>query len=329
MATTQLLSILLLALLYGYLNGLHGSASIVATMISSRSMGPRAALLLATLGMIIGPFFLGVAVANTIGAELVNQEAATGLVVISALLGAISWSVFTFWLKIPSSISQALIGGLVGAVWVGFGFQDVMLGGFYKTLIALFLSPVLGLLIGYCVVRVCYVLSASATPHINQWFRRGQVLVSLLMAVAFGANDGQKIMGVITLGLFATGFTQTFNMPTWVVAFSAAAMGLGTLMGGWRLIHTLGGKFYKIRPIHGFGAQAASGAVILSAAILGGPVSGSQVVTSAIVGAGSADRIQKVRWGVVQQILIGWILTLPFSALTSAVIYLILERLSV
>jgi len=320
--------ILGLAVIYGYLNGVHGSASVVAAMISSRAVGPRQALFLAALGFVIGPFALGVAVASTIGAELVSATETTGVVVVAALLGAILWCVTAWWMKVPSSISQAMVGGLVGAVWAGFGWQAIRMPGLYKTLLSLFLSPVLGLIIGYLLVRLTYLLSASATPHINQWFKRGQVLVSMLMAVAFGANNGQIIMGIITLGLVATGFTRTFSVPTWVVVFTAVTGGLGTLMGGWRLIHTLGGKFYKIRPIHGFGAELASGLVILSAAILGGPVSGSQVVTSAIVGAGSADRIQKVRWGVVRQIITGWLLTLPFAALVGAVVYIVLARIA-
>jgi PiT family inorganic phosphate transporter len=318
--------ILALALVYGYLNGLHGSASIVSTMISSRALGPRQALLLAAVGISAGPFLLGVDVASTIGAELITVDDSTATVVAAGLLGAILWSTVTFWLKIPSSISQSLIGGLFGAVWVS--SQNLMVSGLQKTLLGLFLSPILGILFGFILVKFSYSLSVSATPHINLWFKRGQILVSLLMAIAFGANDGQKIMGVVTLGLVATGFLTTFDVPLWVIGFAAAAIGVGTLIGGWRLIHTLGGKFYKIRPIHGFGAQLASGMVMLSAAALGGPVSGSQVVTSAIVGAGSADRIQKVRWGVVKSILAGWLLTLPVSALVGALVYLAIERVT-
>jgi PiT family inorganic phosphate transporter len=251
--------ILALALVYNYLNGVHGSASIVATMISSRALGPRRALMLAALGISAGPFLLGGAVASTIGAELITVSDSTADVVIAGLMGAILWSAITFWLKIPTSISQALIGGLIGAVLVA--SQSVMVSGLQKTLLGLFLSPILGILVGFILVRLSYFLSASATPHVNQWFKRGQILVSLLMAVAFGANDGQKIMGVITLGLVATGFVSTFDVPLWVVGFTAVAIGIGTLMGGWRLI-PLGGKFAKIRPIHGFGAQLASGVVI-------------------------------------------------------------------
>jgi PiT family inorganic phosphate transporter len=313
--------ILALALAYGYLNGLHGSASIVATVISSRALGPGQALALAAIGVCLGPFLLGIAVANTLGRELVSLEATTVQIVIAALTGAILWSGFTLWLSLPSSISQALIGALVGAALAGYGSSAIIPGGLVKALLGLFLSPVLGLLVGFWMVRFSYLLSASASPHINRWFKRGQVLAALLMAIAFGANDGQKIVGIVMLGLIATGVLHSFTVPTWVIAFSAATIGLGALVGGWRLIHTLGGKFYKIRPIHGFGAQVASGAVILSASLLGGPVSGSQVVISAMVGAGGADRIQKVRWSVAQNVALGWLLTMPVSALIGALAY--------
>jgi PiT family inorganic phosphate transporter len=296
-------------------------------MISSRALGPRQALLLAALGFTLGPFSLGVAVASTVGDGLVSATTANGHVVIAALVGAILWCLTALWLKIPSSISQAMIGGLIGAVLAAFGQQAVQMPGLYKTLLSLFVSPILGMLVGFLIVRLTYKLSASSTPHINQWFKRGQVLVSMLMALAFGANNGQIIMGILALGLVATGIIQTFSVPLWVIVFTAITGGVGTLMGGWRLIHTLGGKFYKIRPVHGFGAQLASGVIILSAAIVGGPVSGSQVVTSAIVGAGSADRIQKVRWGVVQHIVTGWVLALPLSASVGALAYVAIERI--
>lgn len=327
MSNLIIVPILALAVAYGYLNGVHGSASVVSTMISSRALGPRRALLMAALGIAAGPFLLGAAVADTIAVQLVSPQATTASVVIAALLGAITWSTLTLWLKIPISISQALFGGVIGAVLMGFGQQAVLLPGLQKTLLALFLSPVLGLCVGFASARLAYFLAASATPHINKWFNRGQVLASLLMAISFGANDGQKIMGVMTLGLIATGFLNHFTVPTWVIVLSATAIGVGTLAGGWRLIHTLSGKFYKIRPVHGFSAQLASGAVIFSAALLGGPVSGSQVVTSAIVGAGSADRLQMVRWTVVQSILLSWLLTLPFSAGVSAGYYVLIESL--
>ena len=322
----ELLFILALALLYGYLNGLHGSASIVATVISSRALGPRPALLLAAIGIALGPLLLGVAVANTIGAELLSPQATTVQVLIAALVGAIAWSSLTLWLNVPSSLSHALIGGIIGAGVAGFGLNGVQFSGLNKVLLALFLSPLLGLGSAFLLMRLTYRLTINATPGINRWLRRGQVLFSVLVAVAFGANDGQKIVAVITLGLVATGLLDSFQIPLWVVLLSATTISLGTLVGGFGVIQTLGRKFYKIRPVHGFSSQVASGLIILGAGLAGGPVSGSQVVTSAILGSGSADRLHMVRWNVAQQILVGWLLTIPLSALVSWLVYLLIHH---
>lgn len=317
--------ILALVLACAYLIGVHGSASIVATVISSRALGPRQAMLMAVVGMSVGPFLFGAAVANTLVNELVTTEASTVQVIIAGLIGALLWSIITTWLRIPSTISQALIGALVGAALAGYGIPALIPDGLIKALAGLFLSPLLGMIVGFWVVRILYWLSSAASPRINQWFKRGQVLAAMLMAISFGANNGQKIAGVLMLGLIATGFLHLTDAPTWVIAVSALGMAIGGIVGGWRLIHTLGGKFYKIRPIHGFSAQVASGAVITTASLLGGPVSGTQVITSAIVGAGGADRIQQVRWGVMQNIAVGWLLTMPISALIGALAYLLIE----
>lgn len=323
-----LLPILTLCLIYGYLNGLHSSASITATMVSSRAISPRMALLLSTVGIALGPFVLGVAVANTIGTQLIRVDATTVQIIIAALIGAIIWSSFTLWLKIPTSISQSLVGSLIGAVIVGFGSDAVLLPGLLKVVLALFVSPLLGILVGFLLVRIVYRLGIHARPSINRWLNRGQVLVSLLLAMFFGANDGQKIMGMLTLGLIATGMIDGFVVPLWVVAFSTLAISLGSFAGGWRLMQTLGRGFYKIRPVHGFGSQAASASILFFAGIMGGPVSGSQVITSAIVGAGSADRVNKVRWGVVQQILTSWLLTIPLSIVAGGLAYAVLRTLA-
>ena len=317
--------ILALVLACAYLIGVHGSASIVATVISSRALGPRQAMLMAVVGMSVGPFLFGAAVANTLVNELVTTEASTVHVIIAGLIGALLWSIITTSLRIPSTISQALIGALVGAALAGYGIPALIPDGLIKALAGLFLSPLLGMIVGFWVVRILYWLSSAASPRINQWFKRGQVLAAMLMAISFGANNGQKIAGVLMLGLIATGFLHLTDAPTWVIAVSALGMAIGGIVGGWRLIHTLGGKFYKIRPIHGFSAQVASGAVITTASLLGGPVSGTQVITSAIVGAGGADRIQQVRWGVMQNIAVGWLLTMPISALIGALAYLLIE----
>lgn len=321
MYISAFIPILLLTLIYGYLNGLHGSAIIVATSISSRAIQPRIAILIAAITIGLGPAVLGVAVANTIGKELLTAEAIQPTVMTSGLVGAVVWSAFTFWAKIPSSISQSLFGGLIGAAIAYSGTHAIQSPGLIKILIALFLSPVLGLICAFLLVRLTYALTANATPHINRYFNRLQLMVTIVMGLAFGANDGQKIIAMFALGLLSTHMTDTFVIPLWIIVISGCTISLGALIGGWRLIKTLGGKFYKIRPVHGFGAQVSAGAIILGSAIVGAPISGTQVVTTSILGAGSADRIQKVRWHIAQQILIGWILTIPLSALIATITF--------
>lgn len=320
------LPILALTLIYGYLNSLNGAASIVATLVSSRAMAPRRAVLFAAVFMAAGPFLMGAAVAGTIGADMIAVQAQTSTVLAAALVGAIAWVGFTVWLKIPSSATQAFVGSLIGAVLIGFGENAVLLPGVLKTLAALLLSPVLGIVGGYWLVKVFYLLSRRASPRINLWYKRGQVGMCAMLAFAYGANDGQKIIGILVFGLVATKLVQGFQIPLWVVALSAGTMMVGTILGSWSLIHTLGDKFYRVRPVHGFGAQVASGTILLSASILGGPVSSSQVIASAIVGAGSAERVQQVRWRAVRRILSGWLLTLPVSALVGAGVYFLFSK---
>lgn len=314
-----------IALAFGFFNGLHDSSNVVATVISTRALSPRRALWLAAIANGVGPLIFGVAVATTIGHEVVAEEAVTLSVVYASLLAAIAWNVVTLLVGIPSSTSHALIGGIVGAVWAGFGFDSILMGGVTKILLALFLSPILGMITGYYIVKLSYFLAQGATPHVNIWFKRGQLLTATTLALSHGTNDAQKTMGIIALGLVATGTLNTFSIPTWVILASAVAMGAGTLFGGWSLIRTLGGRFYRVRPVHGFGAQTASSAVILGAALLGGPVSTTHVVSSAIVGAGTADRISKVRWGVFNNIVLSWFLTIPAAAAMGGLLYLLIE----
>lgn len=313
-----------IAVFYDFYNGLMDSANVVATMISSRALGPRRALLLAAVAEAAGPFLFGTAVARTVGSEVIAEEAMTLEVVIAALLGAILWNIITVTFGIPSSSSHALIGGMIGAVWVGYGLQDILISGLGKILLALFLSPIIGLIAGYIMVHLLRSVGKRATPRMNIWFKRGQLVTSTMLALSHGTNDAQKTMGIITLGLVATGVLDTFAVPMWVIAVSAGAIALGTLFGGWNVIRTLGSKFYRVRPIHGFGAQIASSGVILGAALLGGPVSTTQVVSSSIVGAGSAERVRMVRWGVFRNILLAWVLTIPAAAGVSALVYRVL-----
>jgi PiT family inorganic phosphate transporter len=321
-----LIIIIAIALVFDFLNGFHDASNIVATVISSRAMSPRNALIMTAAAEITGPFLFGVAVATTIGSEVVDPAAITSAVIIAALASAILWNLFTWYFGWPSSTSHALIGGLVGAVGIASGFETINLQGMEKVLIALFISPILGLLFGYLVLRLIYFLARGATPSINTLFRRGQLLTSLALALSHGTNDAQKTMGIIAMAMVTTGYTSTFQVPWWVIALSASAISLGTAMGGWRLIETLGAKFYKIRPVHAFGSQLTSAAIILGAALLGGPVSTTQVVSSSIMGAGSADRLSKVRWTVARDIAVAWVLTIPISALMAAGLYLVVSR---
>ena len=323
----QLLLVIGLALFFDFLNGMRDSSNIVATMISSRAFTPRAALTMTALAEFLGPFLFGVTVARTIGSEVVQTRALTLEILAACLTAAILWNLVTWFFGIPSSSSHALIGGLVGAVAVSVGVQAIQIQGLGKVLIALFVSPLVGFLFGFLAMRFIYFLASGATPRINEFFKRGQLLTAIGMAFSHGTNDAQKTMGIITLSLIIGGVLPSFTVPTWVVAASAAAISLGTALSGRRLIRTLGGKFYKIRPVHSFSTQMSSALVILLASLIGVPVSTSQVVSSAIIGVGSSERFGKVRWGVAGDILMAWIVTIPASALLAAGMYWLITNL--
>jgi PiT family inorganic phosphate transporter len=318
---TLIIALVAISLIFDFLNGLHDSSNIVATMISSRAFSPRAALSMTAAAEFSGPFLFGVAVAKTIGHDIVAAETITIEVIFAAVLSAILWNLFTWFFGIPSSSSHALIGGLIGAVGMGAGLRAIHLSGLGKILTALFISPFLGLIVGYLFTKLVFFLAQGASPRINWFLKRSQILTALALALSHGTNDAQKTMGIITLALVTTGYLAQFQVPTWVIALSAGAISLGTVCGGWRLIKTLGGRFYKIRPVHGFSTQVTSATVILGAALLGGPVSTTQVVSSAIMGVGSAERLSKVRWGVAGNIATAWLLTIPATALVAAALY--------
>jgi len=322
----MLVVLIALALVFDFLNGLHDSSNIVATMISSRAFRPQVALGVTAIAEFTGPFLFGVAVAKTIGEDVVQSHTITMEVILAALIGAITWNLVTWLLGIPSSSSHALIGGFLGAVITGAGFSAIKLSGMEKILIALFASPIIGFVAGYLVTKLIFFLARRATPRINKFFNRSQLFTAVALAFSHGTNDAQKTMGVITLGLLTTGAIDQFMVPTWVIAISAGAIALGTAFGGWRLIKTLGGKFYKVRPVHSFAAQLTSASVILTASIFGGPVSTTQVVSSAIIGIGSSERLSKVRWGVAVDIVTAWIITIPATGIIAAGIYWLLTN---
>jgi inorganic phosphate transporter, PiT family len=316
-----IITVIVLALIFDFLNGVHDSSNVVSTMISSRAFSPRVALGVTAVANFCGPFLFGVAVAKTIGQDIVGPESINTQVLIAALTGAIIWNLLTWYLGFPSSSSHALIGGLVGAVMAGAGWQAIQFAGIQKVLIALFLSPVIGLAFGYISLRLVYLLCWNTSPRVNKLFKNSQIITGIALALSHGANDAQKTMGIITLALVTGGYLQTFVVPLWVIVICASMIALGTALGGWRLIRTLGGKFFRIRPVDGFASQLAAATVILGASVMGGPVSTTQVVSSSIMGVGAAERVNKVRWGVAQEIAMAWLLTIPASALMGAVMY--------
>jgi len=320
----QLYIVIGLALLFDFLNGIRDSSNIVATMIASRAFSPRFALGLTAVAEFAGPFLFGIAVATMIGEEVVQSNVLNLDVIIAGLLGAIVWNLITWFLGLPSSSSHALIGGIIGAVMAGAGFGAIKLQGLEKVLIALFASPLIGFAVGFILTRLIYFLARDATPEINKFFKNGQLFTALVMAFSHGTNDAQKTMGIIALSLVIGGYLPKFQVPIWVIVLSAGAIALGTALGGWRLIRTLGGKFYKIRPVHSFSTQLTSGIVILTASFFGLPVSTSQVVSSAIIGVGSSESFAKVRWSVAEDIVSAWFITIPASALASAGVYWLL-----
>lgn len=321
------LPLIVMALFYGFLNGKNGSANVVAPLLSTRALSYRKALILSAAAGACGPFLFGLAVAQTIGRDVLAPEAITLPVIAAGVLSATLWTALALSLGLPSSTSHALVGGLAGAAVMAQGTHAVLMHGMVTSLLALFLAPMISILMGFWVVRLLYFLLKNASPRVNASLQHSEVLAAVAVAVAQGSNDSQKTMGMITLGLLATSSPSHFHVPAWAVVASAGAFASGTLFAGQRTTRTVGRKYYRIRPVHGLGALAAAAMVILVAGLLGGPVSTSHVVSSSIVGAGSADRVNMIRWGVVQRILWSWVLTIPAAASVAGLLYLLLRPL--
>jgi PiT family inorganic phosphate transporter len=321
-----IVAIVILALLYAFLNGVNDSSSIVATMISSRALSPRIALGMTAVAEFLGPFIFGIAVAKTIGHGIVNAQGITSPVILAAMLAAVVWNLLTGYLGLPSSSSHALIGGLIGAVSMGAGWQTIQVSGLERTLIPLFVAPLIGFVIGFIILRIIMRISWNASPSINEHFKRNQIFTVIALGLSHGSNDAPKAMGMITLALITEKSLKTFVVPNWVIFLCALAIAAGTAVGGQRLIRTVGGRFYKIAPIDAFSAQISSALVIVTASIAGGPVSATQVISSAIMGVGAAERPNKVRWKIAQDIATGWLLTIPVTALLAALVFKLLTR---
>ncbi|MDD3268335.1 MAG: inorganic phosphate transporter [Syntrophomonadaceae bacterium] len=322
---TVLVFIVCLALSFDFINGFHDTANAIATSVSTKALSPRAAIMIAASLNFIGALS-GTAVATTIGKSIVAPENVTSLVLITALIGAIFWNLFTWYYGIPSSSSHALIGGLIGGVVAEFGIDSVIWHGFFTILTGLILAPIIGLLAGSMVMTLLFWVFRQASPaKINNNFRKMQVLSAGMASFAHGSNDAQKSMGIITIMLVSGGFINTFHVPFWVVVSCALAMAAGTAIGGWRIIRTMGGKIFRIEPINGFAADFTSAVVIYCASLLGAPVSTTHVVSSSIMGVGAAKRMRGVRWNIARQILIAWFITIPSAALAAIIIYNVLN----
>jgi PiT family inorganic phosphate transporter len=324
--------IISLALFFGFTNGFHDAANVVATIIATGAMAPRTALGMAALGEFIGPFLFGTAVAQTIGRNIIDISAfdprllnLSLYLVIASLIGAITWNLITWFWGLPSSSSHALVGGMIGAVLVAYGPDKIVWKGLLYVIIVLIFSPVLGLVFGTLFLKATLRLSQNATPKAKYFFNRMQILSSIALSLSHGANDAQKPMGMMMISLVLLGFSSTFDIPFWVIASCAAAIALGTASGGWRIIKTVGVKIYRLRSVHAFCAQTASATVILAAALIGGPVSTTHVVSSAIMGVGAGQRISAVRWGVAKNIVVAWFVTIPASALMAALSFLFIR----
>ena len=324
----QLIIVVILALVFDFLNGVHGSSNIVATMVSSRAFRPWAALTIIGLAEFIGPFLFGVAVAKTVGAQIVNTDIVTLKILIASLVSCVLWNFMTWFLGLPSSPSHGLVGGLIGAIWLGVGLGALHAAGLIKVLIALFVTPILSFVFGFVFTKLVFFATQNASPRINDFFKRSQLLTAVFLALSQGSNDAQKAMGVIVLGLIIEGTLPGFSVPLWVIAVSAAGMTLGTVLAGARLIRTLGGKFYKIRPVHGFSAQTSSLFLMIASSYFGLPVSTTQLVSSSIIGVGSSERLGKIRWSVANDILVSWILTIPATIGLAAGIYWLLLKVT-
>ncbi|ANE48222.1 inorganic phosphate transporter [Paenibacillus swuensis] len=322
---TAIIIVIFLALAFDFINGFHDTANAIATSVSTRALTPRRAIILAsTLNFVGAMTFTGVA--KTIGKDIADPATlAHGMeIVMATLLAAIAWNLITWWYGIPSSSSHALIGSLTGAVISGAGFAALNSGGFKKILLGLLFSPLIAFTVGFIVMYLIKVVLAKTNPHkMNKGFRSLQVVTAAFQSFTHGTNDAQKAMGIIMFALVAGGYQTSMDeaIPLWVKVSAALAMALGTSIGGWKIIKTMGTKIFKIEPANGFAADLSSATVILTATMNELPVSTTHAITSSILGVGSAKRFSAVKWGLAGRIVIAWVITIPVSAVLAALIY--------
>jgi PiT family inorganic phosphate transporter len=318
--------IILVALAFDFTNGMHDAANSIATVVSTRVLSPRQAVLWAAFFNFIAFLIFGTGVAHTIGAGMIDISIVTPQVVFGGLIGAIGWNLFTWYMGLPTSSSHALIGGYAGAAIVKAGPGVIIAHGWFRTLLFIFVAPLLGMVLGVLfITATTWIVHRGNPARINKAARRLQLLSAALYSLGHGGNDAQKTMGIIASLIFAAGWIKTFSIPLWIVLSAHAAIALGTISGGWRIVKTMGQKITKLRPIDGFCAETASAISIFFATHAGVPVSTTHVITGAISGVGAAKRLSAVRWGVTLKIVWAWIFTIPGAAVTAAAAYVLID----
>jgi PiT family inorganic phosphate transporter len=327
-ATALVAFIILVALTFDFLNGFHDAANSIATVVSTRVLSPNKAVIWAAFFNFVAAFVLGTGVAKTIGSGMIDLSVVTREVILAGLLGAIAWNLITWYYGLPVSSSHALIGGYAGAAIMKGGFGAVLLSGWTKTLLFIVLAPLIGLILGFALmVGVTWIVRRWRPSRVDRQFRKLQLLSAAAYSLGHGGNDAQKTMGIITGLLVASGYLAEFKVPLWVILLSQAAIALGTLFGGWRIVKTMGTKITKLQPIGGFCAETAGALTLMGATLAGIPVSTTHTITGAIIGVGSTKRLSAVKWGVAGRIVWAWLLTIPISAAIAAAAYLLVSRI--
>ncbi|MEN6448629.1 MAG: inorganic phosphate transporter [Syntrophaceae bacterium] len=325
--TLYIIFLIALALVFDFLNGFNDSANSIATIVSTRVLSPRLAVIWAAFFNFIAFLFLGLHVANTIGKGIVDVGVIDPNIIFATLIGACLWDIIAWYFGLPTSSSHALIGGLVGSALVKAGPSALVMGGIFKTIAFIFVSPTVGLLLGLGIGVLVYRGFRKATPlHVDHIFRKGQLVSAALFSLGHGGNDAQKTMGIIAGLLFSAGLLgNTFYIPFWVVISCQAAIALGTMCGGWRIVKTMGQRIAKLKPVDGFCAESGAAIALFATTAMGIPVSTTHTITGAIMGVGSLRRLSAVRWGVAGRIVWAWVLTIPCAATVSAITYFIVS----
>jgi inorganic phosphate transporter, PiT family len=319
--------LILVALIFDYINGFHDAANSIATVVSTRVLTPGKAVIWAAFFNFVAAFTFGTAVAKTVGSGLVDLQVLTFAVIFAGLTGAIIWDLITWYYGLPTSSSHALIGGYAGAAVAKAGFGAIIPAGWTKTLIFIVLAPLIGMTLGFLLMVVILWLFQRTSPaRVDGWFRKLQLVSAAAYSLGHGGNDAQKTMGIIAGVLYAGGYIEAFRIDLWVILSAHAAIALGTLSGGWRIIHTMGSKITKLQPVGGFAAETAGAISLFTATTLGVPVSTTHTITGAIIGVGSIKRLSAVRWGVAGRIIWAWILTIPASAAIAAATWWIVSK---